>query len=39
MSGKIVMGDYLSATFTAKRHVHPAGRGTTLVPGGPPLAN
>jgi uncharacterized pyridoxal phosphate-dependent enzyme len=39
ISGPIYMGEYLNAKFTAKRHTYPAGAGTILIPGGPPLAN
>ncbi len=39
MAGKVYMGEYLNANFTAKRHVYPANRRPILVPGGPPLAN
>jgi D-glucosaminate-6-phosphate ammonia-lyase len=39
MAGKVYMGEYLNATFTAKRHVYPASGRPILVPGGPPLAN
>ena len=37
--GKVYMGEYLKANFTARRHVYPANRRPILVPGGPPLAN
>ncbi|MEP6539966.1 MAG: aminotransferase class V-fold PLP-dependent enzyme [Bryobacteraceae bacterium] len=39
MAGKVYMGEYLNASFTAKRHVYPANKRTIVVPGGPPLAN
>ena len=39
MAGKVYMGEYLNANFTAKRHVYPANSRPILVPGGPPLAN
>lgn len=39
MSGKVYMGEYLNAKFTAKRHVYPATTRSIVVPGGPPLAN
>lgn len=39
MAGKVYMGEYLNANFTAKRHVYPANSRPVLVPGGPPLAN
>jgi hypothetical protein len=38
-SGPVYMGEYLNASFTAKRHTYPERRGTILIPGGPPLAN
>jgi len=39
MAGKIYMGEYLNAKFTAKRHVYPTTSRRIVVPGGPPLAN
>jgi D-glucosaminate-6-phosphate ammonia-lyase len=39
MSGKIHMGEYLTASFTGKRHDYPATIRPILVPDGPPLAN
>jgi seryl-tRNA(Sec) selenium transferase len=39
ISGPVHMGEYLNATFTAKRHAYPANRGPIVIPGGPPLAN
>ncbi len=38
MSGQIYMGEYRTATFTAKRHVFRTVRQKIAVPGGPPLA-
>ena len=38
MSGRIHMGEYLEATFTAKRHGYPDQRTRITVPQGPPLA-
>jgi len=38
MSGQIYMGEYRTATFTAKRHVFRTVRQKITVPGGPPLA-
>lgn len=32
------MGEYLNATFTAKRHLSPTARTRIVVPKGPPLA-
>ena len=37
ISGPVYMGEYLNATFTAKRHA-PAPRTTIRIPTGPPLA-
>ena len=34
MTGKIDMGDYLDATFTAKRHTYAAARGPIVIPTG-----
>jgi seryl-tRNA(Sec) selenium transferase len=39
ISGKIFMGEYLEATFTASRHPYPATSTSFIVPSGPPLAN
>jgi seryl-tRNA(Sec) selenium transferase len=39
MAGKVYMGEYLSANFTAKRHAYTPNNRSILVPGGPPLAN
>jgi hypothetical protein len=39
ISGRIHMGEYLTAKFSANRHSYPAGPGTIRVPVGPPLAN
>ena len=38
ISGPIHMGEYLNATFTAKRHRYPTERTRIVVPQGPPLA-
>ncbi len=38
MSGNVHMGEYLTATFTAKRHAYTAPRVRIRVPQGPPLA-
>ena len=38
ISGPIHLGEYLTAKFTAKRHVYSTTRTRILVPGGPPLA-
>lgn len=38
VSGRLFMGEYLDASFTAKRHIYPEDRQPILVPGGPPLA-
>lgn len=38
ISGPIHMGEYLNATYTAKRHSYPAERRPFVVPQGPPLA-
>jgi seryl-tRNA(Sec) selenium transferase len=38
MSGPIHMGEYLNATFTAKRHVYSTEHTRIVVPKGPPLA-
>jgi hypothetical protein len=38
ISGPIHMGEYLNATFTAKRHSYPTERTRIVVPKGPPLA-
>ena len=37
ISGDIFMGEYLNATFTARRHSYPTERRPVMVPGGPPL--
>jgi seryl-tRNA(Sec) selenium transferase len=39
IAGKIHMGEYLTASFTAKRHAYPAANRPIVVPNGPPLAN
>ena len=39
MSGPIHLGEYLTAKFTAKRHVYNMTRTRIMVPGGPPLAS
>jgi seryl-tRNA(Sec) selenium transferase len=39
IAGKVYMGEYLNANFTAKRHTYTPNNGAILVPGGPPLAN
>lgn len=39
LTGAVYMGEYLNAKFTAQKHTYPAGRGTIIVPNGPPLAN
>jgi hypothetical protein len=39
MAGKIHMGEYLTASFTGKRHDYPAKNRPIVVPDGPPLAN
>jgi len=39
MAGKIHMGEYLTASFTAKRHDYPSTNRPIVVPNGPPLAN
>lgn len=38
LSGSVYMGEYRTATFTAKRYDYKNKRGTIAVPGGPPLA-
>jgi D-glucosaminate-6-phosphate ammonia-lyase len=38
ISGSIHLGEYLTATFTARRHTYPTTRTRILVPGGPPIA-
>jgi D-glucosaminate-6-phosphate ammonia-lyase len=38
ISGPIHMGEYLNATFTAKRHTYSTERARIVVPKGPPLA-
>ncbi len=38
MSGRLFMGQYLDASFTAEKHVYPDTRRPVLVPDGPPLA-
>ncbi len=38
LAGSIHMGEYLTATFTAKKHEYPAQRTRIVVPKGPPLA-
>jgi len=38
MSGSIYMGEYMTATFTAKRHKFKAKREKIFIPSGPPLA-
>lgn len=38
ISGPVYMGEYLNATFTAKRHDYPPTRTTIRIPTGPPLA-
>ena len=38
ISGPVYMGEYLNATFTAKRHTYPATRSPVRVPAGRPLA-
>jgi hypothetical protein len=38
MSGDIHMGEYRTATFTAKRNTAEPKRQRVVVPGGPPLA-
>ncbi|MEX2657136.1 MAG: hypothetical protein WD272_06445 [Balneolales bacterium] len=39
ISGRIFMGEYLEASFSAARHDYPDTRRTVMVPDGPPLAN
>lgn len=39
ITGRLFMGEYLDATFTAKRHTYSEDHQQILVPGGPPLAN
>ena len=39
ISGKVYMGEYLNAKFTAKQYTYPTDSGSILIPGGPPLAN
>lgn len=39
MVGKIFMGEYLTATFTAARHPYSPSNRPFVLPGGPPLAN
>jgi D-glucosaminate-6-phosphate ammonia-lyase len=39
-SGKVYMGEYMTAMFSAKRMPYPAGPGAPIrIPTGPPLAN
>jgi D-glucosaminate-6-phosphate ammonia-lyase len=38
ISGPIYMGEYLNATFTARRYSYPTTRVRIVIPGGPPLA-
>lgn len=38
LSGSVYMGEYRTATFTAKRYAYKNKRGPIAVPGGPPLA-
>lgn len=38
MSGSVYMGEYMTATFTAKRHKYRAKREKIFIPSGPPLA-
>jgi hypothetical protein len=38
LAGNIYMGEYRTATFSAKRYGYKNKRGPILVPGGPPLA-
>ena len=38
VTGPIYMGEYLNATFTAKRHAYSASRSPIRVPSGRPLA-
>jgi hypothetical protein len=38
LSGSVYMGEYRTATFTAKRSESKGKRGPISVPGGPPLA-
>ena len=39
IAGKVFMGEYLTATFSAARHGYPSVNRTFVLPGGPPLAN
>jgi hypothetical protein len=39
LAGPIYMGEYLTAKFSATRHVYPTQQRTIHIPGGPPLAN
>lgn len=39
MAGDLHMGEYLTATFTAKKHVYPDLHPTIFVPIGPPLSS
>lgn len=39
LEGRVHMGEYLTASFAATRHVDSGRKGTILVPGGPPLSN
>ncbi len=40
INGRVYMGEYLTAQFTARRHTATSSRpGKILIPGGPPLAN
>jgi seryl-tRNA(Sec) selenium transferase len=39
IAGRVYMGEYLTAKFTARRHAAAGRRGKILIPGGPPLAN
>lgn len=38
ISGSVYMGEYMTAKFTAKRHVFKGKREKIMIPGGPPLA-
>ena len=38
MDGSIHLGEYLTATFSAKRAVYRGERRKIMIPGGPPLA-
>jgi hypothetical protein len=39
MTGKIYMGEYLTANFTGRRRPYSSNNRSIVVPGGPPLAN